>query len=30
MNSYILNGLAGHLTREAIIKGLNIQWNGYK
>ena len=24
MNSYRLNGMAGHLTRQAIIKGLNI------
>lgn len=24
MNSYKLNGMAGHLTRQAIIKGLNI------
>ncbi|MCK9429305.1 MAG: hypothetical protein M0R17_04825 [Candidatus Omnitrophica bacterium] len=24
MNSYKLNGIAGHLTRKAIIEGLNI------
>ena len=24
MNSWKLNGIAGHLTRQAIIKGLNI------
>jgi predicted transcriptional regulator len=27
MNSWILNGMAGHLTRNAIIKGLNIERN---
>lgn len=27
MNNYILNGMAGHLTRQAIVKGLNIQWS---
>lgn len=27
MNSWILNGMAGHLTRNAIIKGLNLEWN---
>lgn len=27
MNSYRLNGMAGHLTRQAIIKGLNLEWN---
>lgn len=27
MNCYILNGMAGHLARQAIIKGLDIEWN---
>ena len=26
MNSFKLNGMAGHLTRQAIIKGLNISF----
>ena len=27
MNAYRLNGLAGHYFRQAIVKGLNINWN---
>lgn len=27
MNSYKLNGVAGHLTRRAIVKGLNIKFS---
>lgn len=27
MNSWRLNGIAGHLTRQAIIKKLNINFN---